>query len=324
MKVNLIVGAGQLGSRHLQGLIKIKESQKIYVLDTTETSLEIAKQRANELEHSIEIIYQTSWNDLPKVFDLVIVATGASVRSIVVKQLLEKHEIKNLVLEKILFQDLKSYEEINRLLQLKKTPTWVNHPRRLAPYYLAIKNEIAKTGETVVFNVIGSNWGLACSALHFIDLCAFITSSTVEQLDLDWLDNEIHESKRANTIEFTGTVRGRMKNKSIFTISSLAGIIDDVSVMISTNTNRWIIQEGKSESIIHMEAINAFKPTIYNFKTEFQSSLTTKIAHSIFENSNVLIPSYQEACDSHIPFIEAALKKYNQLTANNTKVCPIT
>jgi hypothetical protein len=324
MKINLIIGAGQLGSRHLQGLVKIETSQKIYVVDPSLDSLEVAKSRANEIVHSTEIIYLNSWESLPTNFDLVIVATGASVRSQIVKDLLSKYTVRNLILEKILFQDLKSYSDIKKLLQDTKTHTWVNHPRRLAPYYIDIKNIIAQTGEKVVFNVIGSNWGLACNALHFIDLCSFLTGSTVSRLDLDWLENEIIESKRANNIEFNGTVKGMMENNSIFTISSLGGSINDITVIISTNTNRWIVQEGRSQSLIHMSANDGFKPHIINFTIEFQSSLTTKIAESIFNNKAVVIPDYDQACASHIPFIEAALHKYTQITNIETNICPIT
>ena len=32
----LLIGAGQLGSRHLQGLLKFKKKQFIYVLDKSE------------------------------------------------------------------------------------------------------------------------------------------------------------------------------------------------------------------------------------------------------------------------------------------------
>lgn len=324
MKINLIIGAGQLGSRHLQGLIKIVNSQKIYVLDPSAESLEIAKQRANEIEHSAEIVYLTSWDDLPNAFDLVIVATGAAVRATIVKKLLASYKVKNLILEKILFQDLQSYDDISNLLQDINTPTWVNHGRRLFSHYNNIKNAIAKTGETAVFNVVGSDWGLACNALHFIDLCAFVTGSRVKELDLEWLDNKIHQSKRANNIEFTGTVKGIMENKSVFTITSLEEAFGGISVIISTASNRWIVQEGKEQNMIHMSSADGFEPHIIPFTGEFQSSSTTKIAQSIFDNQNVLIPSYEEACSSHIPFIEAAIEKYNYLSSNNTTTCPIT
>ena len=44
-----IIGAGQLGSRHLQGLLSYKkESLNIFIIDPSDDSLFIAKQRALE------------------------------------------------------------------------------------------------------------------------------------------------------------------------------------------------------------------------------------------------------------------------------------
>ena len=83
---NLIIGAGQLGSRHLQGLLKFDKEQIIYVLDTSVSSLDIAKERASEVESKHTIRYLTNWDSIPSELDLVIVATGASVRSKVVNR----------------------------------------------------------------------------------------------------------------------------------------------------------------------------------------------------------------------------------------------
>ena len=41
----LIAGAGQLGSRYLQGLANCQNNLNIFVLDISEQSLQIAKQR---------------------------------------------------------------------------------------------------------------------------------------------------------------------------------------------------------------------------------------------------------------------------------------
>lgn len=324
MKVNLIIGAGQLGSRHLQALLRLNLEQQIYVLDPSVASLTIAKARASEIVNPYTIHFITDWEDLPIAFDLVIIATGANVRSKIVKQLLTNYVVENLVLEKVLFQDLASYEEIRLLLLEKGTPTWVNHPRRIFSHYQAIKNTIAETNEAISFNVVGGNWGLACNALHFIDLFAFLSGSTVKDLNFDWIDNVIHESKRAGNIEFTGTINGIFENKDIFSITALTGEISDITLYISTNSNRWVIQEGSSQNIVHLSKENNFNPLISTFVTQFQSTLTSEIAESIFETGNCKLPTYQEACASHIPFLKASLKKYVDITGIVTDLCPIT
>lgn len=324
MKSNLIIGAGQLGSRHLQGLLRLEINQKVYVLDPSEASLKISEERAKEIPHQHSLVFTTNWSDLPQDFDLVIIATGANVRSIVSQKLLENYKVGNLVLEKILFQDLASYEKIRNLIAKTQTPTWVNHPRRMMAHYQEIRNTIVASNEKVVFQTLGSNWGLACSALHFIDLCTFLANSKVIANNLDLIDPIIHESKRANCIELTGTVSGTLQNGSNFIVSSIDGEIGDITITLATNSNRWLIQEGKAQKIIHLSKENNFEPIITDFVTEFQSNLTTKIAQNIFETGNCNLPTYDEACESHIPFIEAALKKYRELSGISTEICPIT
>ena len=48
----LLVGAGQLGSRYLQGLAKVSIPLEIHVLDISESSLRIAEARWNEVDTS--------------------------------------------------------------------------------------------------------------------------------------------------------------------------------------------------------------------------------------------------------------------------------
>jgi pyrroline-5-carboxylate reductase len=47
--INVIIGAGELGSRHLPGLLQYEPIQEIYVVDPSETALQIAQSRAAEI-----------------------------------------------------------------------------------------------------------------------------------------------------------------------------------------------------------------------------------------------------------------------------------
>tara|TARA_R110002050_G_scaffold97132_1_gene202066 strand:- start:15042 stop:16016 length:975 start_codon:yes stop_codon:yes gene_type:complete len=324
MKKIVIIGAGELGSRHLQGLLKLKNKESIYVLDLSSKSLDIAKNRAIEINHSHNISYISDWSLLPKELDLVIVATGANVRRKVVIQLLEGFKVNNLVLEKILFQDLESYHKIDVLLKKTQTPTWVNHPRRMAPHYQEIRKSIIEAKEKVVFQIVGGNWGLACNGLHFIDLCCFLTGENIKELDLEWVDKNIQESKRENNIEFSGSIKGKLENNSSFIITSFNSEQSDISIYISTGSQRWIIQEGRAQKIIHLSKSNNFNEVITSFVTEYQSTLTTKIANDIFELRSCSLPTYEEACASHIPFIDSSIKKFIEITGIETNICPIT
>lgn len=320
----LLIGAGQLGSRHLQGLLKFQKKQFIYVLDKSEDSLTVAKERAAEIEFKHKVNYVSEWDNIPTELDLVIVATGASVRAKLVTKLLKICKVKNLVLEKILFQDLKSYSEIGNLIKSRGTPTWVNHPRRMFKHYKDLKNKIAANGEFVRFQIFGGNWDLACNALHFIDLISFLSGSEVLNLDFREIDNNIIKSKRPNCIELTGSLSGVLKNGNRFNISSLKGNYEDITITVLTKSSRWIIQEGDAQRIIYLANENNFKETIDTFINEYQSTLTTRIINDILIEGNTNLPNYDEACSSHVPFIKGALETYNSITKSNTLICPIT
>ena len=320
---SLIIGAGQLGSRHLQGLLKFEKEQLIYVLDPSKNSLNISKERAQEVENNHNLIFINDWDELPTEFDLVIVATGANVRSKVVSKLLTDFKVKNLILEKILFQDINSYSEISNLIKKTKTSTWVNHPRRMFNHYQEIKKIISQSEEKVSFQVYGGNWGLACNSLHFIDLFSFLSNSEVDHLNFDGVE-EVVESKRLNNIEFIGSITGEFKNGSDFKISSINGSYADITVCVFTKSNRWIIQEGTAQKVIQLSVENNFNESITTFNNEFQSTLTTRIINDILTEEKITLPNYDEASSSNIPFIKSTLNTYTRITGIKTSIIPIT
>ena len=96
-----IIGAGQLGSRHLQGLKKAQILMNIYVLDASEESLAICEQRYNEIAENelVEtVLFTTQWETLPDNIDIAIVATGSKPRCAIIHELVEKHHCRQLSL----------------------------------------------------------------------------------------------------------------------------------------------------------------------------------------------------------------------------------
>ncbi|MDA3779274.1 MAG: Gfo/Idh/MocA family oxidoreductase [Bacteroidales bacterium] len=323
MKINLIIGAGQLGSRHLQGLLKYAEPQKIYVLDPSKTSLEIASQRAKEIIHTHELQFRTNWYGLPDSFDLVIIATNSDVREKIINQLLTNHHVSNLILEKVLFQELASFKRIAKLIEENQVSTWVNHPRRLFDSYIKLKQKL-KTESPKVYQITGGNWGLGCNGLHFIDLILFLSGSTLLSLDAEWIDAEVLESKRKGFVEFTGTIKGRLHDGSIFFITSLQGHPSAITLTVFDANDRYFVQEGGTPKIYNMANNHEFKLEESSFTLEYQSNLTTTIIDQLLKTGNCGLPTFMEATNPHKLFISALLDKYNSITGNTTKKLPIT
>ncbi len=320
----LLIGAGQLGSRHLQGLLRLNGQHAIYVVEPATESIILAKKRAEEIKHSHKLNFVTDWATVPKTLDLSIIATSANIRKDIVSKLLINYEVRYLILEKILFQEVEAYNEISQLISTKGVRTWVNHPRRMMKLYRVLKKELKKNNSTIMFNVVGGNWGLACNALHFLDLFSYLTNSEIETIEMNWVDDVIHKSKRANYVEFTGTLKGTLKNNSHFSITSFQGNPEPVTIYISTPVDRWTVQEASDAVTICISKQHNYKMKIENYTMDFQSTLTANLVNDIFQSGNCELPSYEEACKAHLPFIEAVLEKYNKITGQQTNACPIT
>ena len=115
-----LIGAGQLGSRHLQGLAKSSIEFSIEVVEPFQKSREVAKQRYEEIETNPKvksIDFFESIDQLSSKIEIVIIATNADVRSKIVKELLLKKSVKNLILEKVLFQTVEEYHDVEKLLK---------------------------------------------------------------------------------------------------------------------------------------------------------------------------------------------------------------
>ena len=98
----LISGAGQLGSRYLQGLVNCRLPLRIFVQDTNEESIWRAEQRWQEVltpETPHEVLFQTSLVSLPSEIDIAIVATTADVRPKVVVDIASRSNARFWVLE---------------------------------------------------------------------------------------------------------------------------------------------------------------------------------------------------------------------------------
>ncbi|MGW8169125.1 MAG: Gfo/Idh/MocA family oxidoreductase [Sulfurovaceae bacterium] len=320
----VIIGAGQLGSRHLQGLAKSNIEISIEVVEPFENSRETAKNRYEEIEknpkvHGIDFV--ESIDQLSDILDVVIIATNADVRSIIVKELLSKKKVKNLVLEKVLFQTVPEYHEVEKLLEKTSTKCWVNHPRRMFPFYKTLKNEIKDT-EQISYMVQGGAWGLGCNGLHFIDHLAFLSDDLQLKIDNDFLHPHIYEAKRTGYVEFNGLLKGRIGNH-IFALYSDKEHVP-LSITIATDKLTAFIDEANGYARIARK-VNDWKWDESRQKIiYFQSELTQILIEDIVTKGSCDLPTYAEAMKLHIPFVQALLSHMESTDDRVYTLCPIT
>lgn len=324
MKTIAVIGAGQLGSRHLQSLSKLNFPARIEVVDTFSAALDTAKTRFEEMPENpniLEIKYLSSIKELSKDVDFAVVATNADVRADVVRELIRFCDVKNILLEKVLFQKVEDYAEFLDVFANRNIQVWVNHPRRQYPFYHELKNWIADSTQ-VSYQLQGGAWGLACNSLHFIDHLAFLTGETALEVTRDGLNRAVIQSKRKGFVEFSGVLNGRVGNHPfslfchdlaspvIISIYSdkLSVIIDEANgwVRIATKENGWKWDE-KKERIVR-----------------FQSELTSKVVEQVISSGRCDLPTYADSVKLHIPFIRCLKMHLEQVENKKYDHCPIT
>lgn len=318
----LIIGAGNLGSRHLQGALKSNHSIKLTVFDPNEKSILLAKTRSDEISHKHEIFFTSIFSDLADEYFLAIIATNSDVREKVLNELIEISKISYLVLEKVLFQNINSYHNVSNVLISKNIRTWVNHPRRMSNSYNWLKNELHSENSCSI-SVYGNNWGMACNSIHFLDLISFLFETNIRLINSDLLHNQIINSKRDGFIEFNGSIYGLLDNNSNFQISCNKHELNSgVSISISTPKYNYLIHEGHNGKILKYQDANLVQEV--QMDINYQSDLTTTFVNEIIEFGNTMLTSFDESKNLHIKYVAALLQKYNYITNLNSTNLPIT
>lgn len=327
MKNILLIGAGQLGSRHLQGLSKLLGDNSIYIIDPSLTAIEISKERLNEVaEKNINNKYYflTEYENIPDNFNLAVIATNSDVRKNVLLRLLDIFRIENIIIEKFLFQKETEFYEIEKLIKEKKANMWVNCPRRMYPEYKEIK-EFIKGKNILHVNIFGTNWAMASNAIHFIDLISFLIDSNEYDITENILINNIFENKRKGFVEFNGKILGYFANNVSFAVTSIPSTTTKLDVEIYTDDA--IVTIDQVNQLIEIQKIINGSWTSEDKKLQlyFQSNLTNLAAEQIFAYKNCDLTTYESSMKLHLPLLKLFTEHYKKvLNLNEVDKCPIT
>ena len=318
MKKVAIIGAGQLGSRHLQGLKTAQTEMDIWVIDASEESLKVAKERFEVVESKTPKIihYAQNIDAMPQTLDLVIIATGSKPRAAIIKSLLSKVSVSYLVLEKFLFTRLQDFDEIESLLKEKGMKCWVNCPRRMWPSYEAIK-KIINQDKPVCFEFANQNWGMCCNSIHMVDIWMSLAGDSKFVVNLSEVEPHVIESKRPGYIELLGKESFYSSNDDYLSLGCFSEYNGDVNVTITNDGNKISLNEGTG-----VWSINGGEE--HQDKTPFQSGLTGILADEILTTGDCRLTPYSTSALYHKPYLQAVMQVVNKIQGNDSDSCPIT
>lgn len=317
-----IVGLGNIGRRHLEGLSYLPiEIDKLFLCDQNRKALDLARQPAEQVQAVLrcEVEFCESLDRLPNGLDLVIVATTARNRENLIETLIENNITTRFILEKILFDNIDAYGSIAKRLASSSCKAWVNCPRRLWSDYSKIKSHL-KEQEISSIEVTGGLWGMACNSIHFLDLISYLCSNNDPLIiDKKLIFDESLECKRSGYEEIAGELVGN-KGSCKFVISDF-GMPSQVLIKINAARDSIIINESDGFSVWWEKGKG--KPSLHTFSAPYQSQISYKPVQSILSSDTCDLATFKESSVLHQVLL-ACLEKHFSNLGYPRGVFPIT
>ena len=314
MKKILIIGFGNIGKRHFESIYKSKYSIKL--IDTQINQFDFLIKKKITLTKNIT--FQKNFSNLSDFYDLVIIATSSENREKIIEKLLLKTNFKNIILEKIVFQRMESYNYYIKKFKRLKINCWINCPNRSFKVYNKLKKNL-NAKKPIVMIVSGNNWGLACNFVHFTDLFYYLINyNDFKNIDIN-LEKKIIKSKRPGYIEFNGTIKIVSKNNDILIIHH-GNEMEELNLKIIQNGLFFDNDYSKPTAHLRKNKINSK----IDFVIPLMSQTTSIILKDIFSKNSCNLPSLKD----HYKINKEILNKMYLFTKNNyssnIKRLPIT
>lgn len=320
MKNVAIIGAGQLGFRHLQGLCRSKNIANIWIIDPNQNNLDRCAKEFSVAggKHRMQCLVDVE--QLPEQLDLAIISTTADVRFSVLQRLVKSAKVNAIIFEKVLFQSEWQCNEAADILKEIDTQCWVNCANREFKHMQRIRDYLSE--DTMLqFDVCGGNWGLACNAIHYLDLIKYISNEQgLLTIEINLLDKGWIASKRQKFHELTGRLVGKFGKVNFSLDSHDDG--DLSSIMTIRGKQKACIVDFKNELMMLHDSMSKTWITEY-FHTPYQSEMTGDLFDRLCEGGVIHLPSFSESIEIHIPMLKAFLSHFIN-SGSESNVCPIT
>jgi predicted dehydrogenase len=323
----LIVGCGDLGSRHLQAVASLDQVGVIELVDPRPEALEFGRQRLAEIENcspTIEFRWLSSLEQATKGGDLCIVATQAEGRGGLVQEVVRSLGYFKFILEKIVAQSVEEIEGLIKFSVANKVSAWVNCKTRAVPLHQTIRKNL-RPEEPVSFSTVGGNWGLATNGVHLADTFAFYDGSPTITSTGGNIDPILHPSKRGDEIfDLSGTLHGHTEKGSQITISYLPDSDTPEIMSVATKSYRCIIDHAHRWVFdSDVESGWSWRQVPFNDRI-FVSEMTIDFAANILATGRCALPTLEESLVSHRFILNELQPHFSRLLKKELVSCPVT
>lgn len=310
----LIAGAGQLGSRYLQGLSRYLKPLNIWVYDISPDSLERARQRWDECEGQLHpVVYIKDLADIPAKIDMVFVTTNSDVRPAIVKNIAQIASVRYWILEKVLARKISDLYDLVGATS-GSAGVWVNTLMYLWPLYRALRDN-SPVGKPIHARFSGIP-GLACNAIHYIDYVSRWNQGRITAIETSALNGSWVPSKRTGFFESEGEIAINFSDGSTLFISGSTKT-ESYRVEIRIDDDIWQVDEEKG--LAQTSGGKIISGSILR-----QSELIAPLLDEIFTSGSCDLPTLELSVAQHEPLLKSLMAHWNSNMPEKLDYVPIT
>lgn len=301
MPTVLVVGAGALGSRYLQGLKRCRLPLTIIAVDPSAPALNTALERWNEVSIGFELVTLDMRESVKEgleltqeTVDLVVVATSSAPRARIVQEIAAESAPTAWILEKMLAQNSHDVRIIEATLA-RCSQAYVNTPYRAMDAYKELRRQFVPP---LTVLVEGGSWGPGSNAIHHIDTVAWAARSRIAGVSVEIGRSGWYQTKREGYKDFYGSVEVSYRDGSQLTLVSHDQPFSFITRVTDSLGNTWILDELNRKATSPDGNVSAFH-------VELQSEMTPRIVTNILTENFCELPSLHESGEMHASLLDA-------------------
>ena len=305
-----LIGCGGVGKRHLEAMLKVKNDINIEVVEPNieNTPTTLVGQNIN---------YFSKIEDVSNNIDICLIATTANVRKKVILELVSKKNVKFMILEKVVFQNEKDFDEILKLFEEKNIKSWVNCHLRAQPIYKELKTQSIISYDTTMTYEYSDDFTLSSSAIHILDLFSYLCDDYDLEIQDIVTDTELKSSRHSGCVDFNGYMKVRSTNGYELVVKKRDAHFGE---HLTIYHNDLTVRSSEGDDPDNRIGFVQDKKIPY----VWQSSLTNSYIDDIIEKSDCDLSTLENSAKLHKIMLKSfrnlLKEKYNREVVD----CPIT
>ena len=316
-----LIGCGGVGRRHLEAILKVKHSLNVEVVEPSVVSVNETKKLLPRFNN-----YFSSIDDVSDDIDICVVSTTSSVRKDVVLELVEKKNVKNIILEKVVFQNENDFDEVLELFKDNNIKSWVNCHLRAQPIYNKVKSCLKLYPNTLFNYHYSDDFTLSTSAIHILDLFSYLCDDYNLKIEKLNIDDELRQSRHSGCVDFNGEMLVTSGTHTLI-VKKKDSVFGEI--MTIANTESWIKASEGDNPDLRIGFVDWFNyrgthPSHEDIPYIWQSSLTNYYIEDIIETSDCKLSTLENSSIIHKTMLRSFKKCLKEKHNREVSDCPIT